>query len=209
MLKSSKKKKIENYIQKIIDGLMKDTKESIASGMSDKQVIERITKATVNKVTPESKMIMSSVYNMMMDATLSEELFQEPENKTVFYQTDILKELNAKFTFEVPTNIDYQESKKELDNWIKDGSAVVVVAGGIASIKFKSFLPIGISLAVAIAAIMGLVLYNNSKKKDNTNINTLVSDYLEGVKASLLAWVETIENYYDGRVDDIKKGLNA
>lgn len=209
MLKSSEKKKIENYIQKIIDGLMKDTKESIASGMSDKQVIERITKATVNKVTPESKMIMSSVYNMMMDATLSEELFQEPENKTVFYQTDILKELNAKFTFEVPTNIDYQESKKELDNWIKDGSAVVVVAGGIASIKFKSFLPIGISLAVAIAAIMGLVLYNNSKKKDNTNINTLVSDYLEGVKASLLAWVETIENYYDGRVDNIKKGLNA
>lgn len=209
MLKSSEKKKIENYIQKIIDGLMKDTKESIASGMSDKQVIERITKATVNKVTPESKMIMSSVYNMMMDATLSEELFQEPENKTVFYQTDILKELNAKFTFEVPTNIDYQESKKELDNWIKDGSAVVVVAGGIASIKFKSFLPIGISLAVAIAAIMGLVLYNNSKKKDNTNINTLVSDYLEGVKALLLAWVETIENYYDGRVDNIKKGLNA
>lgn len=209
MLKSSEKKKIENYIQKIIDGLMKDTKESIASGMSDKQVIERITKATVNKVTPESKMIMSSVYNMMMDATLSEELFQEPENKTVFYQTDILKELNAKFTFEVPTNIDYQESKKELDNWIKDGSAVVVVAGGIASIKFKSFLPIGISLAVAIAAIMGLVLYNNSKKKDNTNINTLVSDYLEGVKASLLVWVETIENYYDGRVDNIKKGLNA
>ena len=39
MLKSSDEKKIENYIQKIIDGLLKDTRQSIDSGMSDKKVI--------------------------------------------------------------------------------------------------------------------------------------------------------------------------
>ena len=209
MLKGSDKRKIENYIQKIIDGLMKDTKESIASGTSDKQVIERITKATVNKFTPESKMIMSSVYNMMMDDTLAEEIFQNLENKTAFYEMDILKDLNSKFVFEVPDKIDYQESKKELDNWIKGGSAVVVVVGGVASIKFKSFIPLGISLSVVLAAIMGMVIYNNSKENSGTNINTLVSDYLNSVQESLLAWVETIENYYDKRIDQLKKGMNA
>lgn len=209
MLKSSDKRKIENYIQKIIDGLMKDTKESIAFGMSDKQVIDRITKATVNKFTPESKMIMASVYNMMMDDTLAEEIFQKLENKTAFYQMDILKDLNSKFVFEVPDKIDYQESKKELDKWIKGGSAVVVVAGGVASIKFKSFIPLGISLAVVLVAIMGMVIYNNSKKNSGTNINTLVSDYLNSVQKSLLAWVETIENYYDKKIDQLKKGMNA
>lgn len=209
MLKSSDKKKIENYIQKIIDGLMKDTKESIAAGMSDKQVIDRITKATVNKFTPESKMIMSSVYNMLMDATLSEDIFQDPENKTAFYEMDILKDLNGKFVFEVPDNIDYQESKKELDNWIKGGSAVVVVAGGVASIKFKSFIPIGISLEVVLAAIMGMIIYNNRKKNSGTNINALVSEYLTSVQESLLAWIETIEDYYDRQINQLKKGMNA
>ena len=209
MLKISDKKKIENYIQKIIDGLMKDTKESIASGMSDKQVIERITKATVNKLTPESKMIMSSVYNMMMDETLAGEMFQDPENKAAFYQMDILKDLNNKFIFDVPDKIDYQESKKELDNWIKGGSAVVVVVGGVARIKFKSLIPIGISLAVALAAIMGMIIYNNSKNSNKTNINSLVSEYLYSVQKSLLAWVETIESYYDERIVQLKKGMNA
>ena len=152
---------------------------------------------------------MSSVYNMLMDATLSEDIFQDPENKTAFYEMDILKDLNGKFVFEVPDNIDYQESKKELDNWIKGGSAVVVVAGGVASIKFKSFIPIGISLAVVLAAIMGMIIYNNRKKNSGTNINALVSEYLTSVQESLLAWIETIEDYYDRQINQLKKGMNA
>lgn len=209
MLKSSDKKKIENYIQKIIDGLLKDTRQSIASGMSDKQVIERITKATVNKLTPESKMIMSSVYNMMMDETLSEEQFQDMENKTAFYQMDILKELNSKFSFDVPDRIDYSESKNELDKWIKGGSVAVVVIGGAVSIKFKSFVPLGVSVAVALAAIMGLIIYNKSQSNNKTNINSFVSEYLSSVQTSLMAWVESIESYYDERIEELKKGMNA
>ena len=208
MLKSSYKIKIKNYIQKIIDGLMKDTKESIASGMSDKQVIERITRATVNKLTPESKMIMSSVYNMMVDDTLADDIFQNPENKTAFYQMDILKDLNSKFIFEVPDKIDYQESKRELDNWIKCGSIAVVV-GGVVSIKFKSFIPVGISFAVVLAAIMGMIIFNNSKKGNSTNINALVFEYLNSVQESLLEWIDTIENYYDEKIEQLKKGMNA
>ena len=93
MLKNSDKNKVENYIQKIINGLLNDTNKSIVSGMSDKQVIDRITKATVNKISHESKMIISSVYNMLMNDTLSEDFFQEPSNKALFYELNILKKL--------------------------------------------------------------------------------------------------------------------
>mgnify|MGYP007094681562 FL=1 len=209
MLKSSDKEKIENYIQKLIDGLLKDTKQSIDSGMSDRRVIERVTKATVNKLTPESKMIMSSAYNMMMDETLSEELFQEPENKTAFYQMDILKELNSKFSFYVPDKIDYSESKNELDKWIKGGSVVVVVIGGAVSIKFKNLVPFGVSVAVALAAIMGLIIYNKCQSNNKSNINSIVSEYLNSVQVSLIAWIESIENYYDGKIVELKKGMDA
>lgn len=207
MLKSSDKEKIENYIQKLIDGLLKDTKQSIDSGMSDRQVIERVTKATVNKLTPESKMIMSSAYNMMMDETLSEELFQEPENKTAFYQMDILKELNSKFSFYVPDKIDYSESKNELDKWIKGGSVVVVVIGGAVSIKFKNLVPFGISVVVALAAIMGLIIYNKCQSNNKSNINSIVSEYLNSVQVSLIAWIESIENYYDEKLLNLRKEL--
>ena len=91
MLKNSDKNKVENYIQKIINGLLNDTNKSIVSGMSDKQVIDRITKATVNKISHESKMIISSVYNMLMNDTLSEDFFQEPSNKALFYELNIEK----------------------------------------------------------------------------------------------------------------------
>lgn len=209
MLKSSDKKKIENYIQNLIDGLLKNTKQSIDSGMSDRQVIERITKATVNKLTPESKMIMSSVYNMMMDDTLSEKIFQAPENKTAFYEMDILKELNSKFSFDVPDRIDYSESKNELDKWIKAGSVAVVVAGGAISIKFKNFVPLGISVAVALAAIMGLIIYSKCQNSNKSNINSIVSEYLYSVQVSLITWIESIESFYDERIDELKKGMDA
>lgn len=209
MLKSDDKIKIEKYIKKIINELANDAKESIASGMTDKEVIDRITKVTVNKVTPESKMIMSSVYKMLSRETLSEELFQNTEKKAAFYQINILNDLNNRFVFDVPDKIDYSESKNELDKWIKGGSVAVVVIGGAVSIKFKSFVPFGISLAVAIAAIMGLIIYNKNHSNNKTNINSLISEYLRSVQTSLMAWVESIESYYDERIEELKKGMNA
>lgn len=209
MLKSDDKIKIEKYIKKIINELANDAKESIASEMTDKEVIDRITKVTVNKVTPESKMIMSSVYKMLSRETLSEELFQNTENKAAFYQINILNDLNNRFVFDVPDKIDYSESKNELDKWIKGGSVAVVVIGGAVSIKFKSLVPFGISLAVAIAAIMGLIIYNKNHSNNKTNINSLISEYLRSVQTSLMAWVESIESYYDERIEELKKGMNA
>lgn len=170
---------------------------------------EYIKNATVNKLMPESKMIMSSVYNMMMDDTLSEESFQNPENRTAFYQMDILKELNNKFSFDVPDKINYSESKNELDKWIKSGSAAVVIVGGAVSVKFKSFVPFGISLAIVIVAIMGLLVSNKSRSNDKTNINLLISEYLASVQTSLMAWIKSIESYYDERIEELKKGMNT
>ena len=83
-----------------------------------------------------------------------------------------------------------------------------MAVGGVISIKFKSFLPLGISLAIAFAAIMGLILHNKSNDNRKSSNDTVISEYLNGVKKSLLAWIDTIEKYYDSRVCDIKKGLN-
>lgn len=209
MLKSDDKLKIEKYIIKLMDELAKDAKDSIASGKNDKEVIDRITKVTVNKVTPESKMIMTSIYKMLSRDTLSEELFQNTENKAAFYEIDILSDLNNRFIFDVPDKIDYSESKNELDKLIESGSVAVVVVGGAVSIIFKSFVPFEISLAVAIAAIMGLIIYNKNQSNNKISINSLISEYLRSVQTALMSWVETIESYYDERIAELMKGMNA
>ena len=94
MLQSDERVKIEQYINKISEGIYKEAKKCIQSGMSDKQVIDKVINVTVKKFTPESKMIMSSVYNTMMEHTLAKPLFQTAQNKAAFYERDILKDLN-------------------------------------------------------------------------------------------------------------------
>lgn len=202
MLQSDEKRKIEQYVNKISASIFSEAKKSIQSGMPDKQVIERVITITVNKFTPESKMIMSSTYNMMMEHTLAEPIFQEPQNKAAFYEMNILKELNSQFNFDVPNHIDYEKSEEEINEWIKIGA--IVVAGGIISIPTKSLIPIGI--ASIVAGLMFLLL-KNSKDSAKQDTNHLIEEYLNDVTKTMMNWVNTIEEYYDERIAILKREL--
>ena len=156
MLQSEEKAQVEQYVTKICESIFREAEKYIQSGMSDKQVIDRIITITVNKFTPESKMILSSVYNMMMERTLAKPIYQITRNRAAFFELNILKELNSKFLFDVPNRIDYEESRITIDKWIADG--VIVVAGGV--ISFLATNPIPIGMAVIVAAVMLFILKN-------------------------------------------------
>ena len=70
-------KKLEAYVDKLIAGLKRDTERAKSNGASGEQLIEKVTSMTVSKLTPESKMILSSAYNMMMEHTLAEDYFTD------------------------------------------------------------------------------------------------------------------------------------
>lgn len=202
MLKNSDMKKLEQYIDKIIDGIKTDTNKNIKLGMSDKQLIDKVINVTVNKFTPESKMILSSTYNMLMENTLSDVKYSDAENKAAFYEMDILKELNGKFNFEVPKDINYQESRKEINKWVESGAVVIV--GGVISISLASWMPVGI--AVVIVGIMELLL-KDEQKCDSEGIDVLINEYLRNVKQSVLSWINSIAEYYDTRVAQLERGM--
>lgn len=202
MLQNDEKNKIEQYITKISESILGEAKKCIQTGMSDKQVIDRVITITVNKFTPESKMVMSSAYNMMMEYTLAKPIFQTAQNKAAFYEMDILKELNSKFNFDVPKHIDYEESKAEMNKWIKAGAVVVV--GGLISIPTKSLIPIGI--AVIVAGVM-LLLLKDSENGKTQEISCLIKNYLDDVKKTMMQWLNTVEKYYDERVARLEREL--
>lgn len=202
MLSKEEKKKIEEHIAKLTNDILSDTINSVNSGVSKKKIIDDCIMYTVSKFTPESKMLLSSVYNMLMERTLKEEFFTNSHNKASFYEMNIFKELNEKFNFEIPSKIEYEESERKINEWIKAG--IITIIGGVISISLKKASPI--IVAVVIAGIMRVINKNkeNNKKEDLT---ALVKEYLESVKQSLLSWVDSIAEYYDERVNELKKEL--
>lgn len=202
MLSKEEKKKIEEHIAKLTNDILSDTINSVNSGVSKKKIIDDCIMYTVSKFTPESKMLLSSVYNMLMERTLKEEFFTNSHNKASFYEMNIFKELNEKFNFEIPSKIEYEESERKINEWIKAG--IITIIGGVISISLKKASPI--IVAVVIAGIMTVINKNkeNNKKEDLT---ALVKEYLESVKQSILSWVDSIAEYYDERVNELKKEL--
>jgi len=201
MLLAEDKKKLESYVDKLIDGLKKDTAKAKSNGVSGEQLIEKVTNMTVSKLTPESKMILSSAYNMMKEHTLAEDYFADSAHKAAFYSADILKELSKKFDFAVPSEINYEKGNTEVAKMMASGAVIVV--GGIVSFTLKSWIPIGI--AAVIAGIMAFVLKNNGGTSSVKNIDSIIDEYYASVKKSLLAWVDSIDTYYDKAVAEIKE----
>lgn len=201
MLLAEDKKKLESYVDKLIDGLKKDTAKAKSNGVSGEQLIEKVTNMTVSKLTPESKMILSSAYNMMKEHTLAEDYFADSAHKAAFYSADILKELSKKFDFAVPSEINYEKGNTEVAKMMASGAVIVV--GGIVSFTLKSWIPIGI--AAVIAGIMAFVLKNNGGTSSVNNIDSIINEYYASVKKSLLAWVDSIDTYYDKAVAEIKE----
>lgn len=200
MLLSEDKTKLETYVDKLIDGLKKDVIKAKNNGVSGEQLIEKVTNMTVSKLTPESKMIMSSAYNMMMKHTLAEDYFADSSHKAAFYKSDILKGLTQKFDFDVPNEINYKKSNTEINKVMASGAVVIV--GGIVSFTLKSWIPIGI--AAVIAGIMAFILNNNSASSVK-DVDCVINEYYASVKKSLLAWVDSIDAYYDKAVAEIKE----
>lgn len=201
MLDKNDKKKLEKRIDELIENISSDVKSN-RKGMPDKQVIDKLINTAVNRLTPESKMLLSSTYNMMKKQTLADSLYDNANNKAAFYEMNILKELNSKFNFDIPQNIDYEESEKEISKWVKLGA--VVISGGVISISVSSYIPI--SIAVVIGGIMSSVLKDKTGKT-NINIDSLIDEYLDKVKQSLWNWINSIVEYYDGKIDELKRKL--
>lgn len=202
MLANEEKKKIEKYIEKINIDILEEVRKSLQSRLPEKQVVDKIITITVNKFIPQSKMIMSSAYNMMMKETLAKPIFQIAQNKAAFYELNILKELNEKFNFDIPNKIDYEESKIEIGKLLTTG--VVIVTGGIISISMNSWIPVGIAAIIAGAMFF---LLKDSTMNEKQDVDYLIKEYLENVKKSLLQWIESIEKYYDKKIFDLERKL--
>lgn len=201
MLSNSERNQIREYIGKVCQEIYKNALENIENGMKDKDVVNQVSIMTVNRMVPESKMVLSSVYSMLADITLSEDLFQDPLNESKFRGMNLESELRGKFNFTVPDKIAYKKSEEQIDLWIKGGAIAV---GGAMSITLKSLIPIGI--AALLVGLMAISIRGQGSAEDKT-VEVLIKKYLEKVGESVMQWVAAIEDYYEERVNELKESL--
>lgn len=204
MLSKEDLSKVEKHIDSVLNEI-RQCISTIPTGMSEKKRLDEIVKITVNKVTPESKMILTGVCKQLTGATLEKTMYSDPQIKAAFYQEDIAKQVNDSFDFTVPAQIDFDEINIEVKKLIGCG-AIVIGASGVVSIYTKKSGPVVatttvIGVAAVIAAIC-LYIYKNRKKSE---VEVLVDQYFSSIKASLMSWINSIEEYYDKKVGEFER----
>ena len=86
MLTNEKKSELEHYIDSINCELKNLILGYIDLGLPNDVVIDKTIECTVNRYSSESKMILSSVYNHLQDATLNSTEVTTFEKKDAFYK---------------------------------------------------------------------------------------------------------------------------
>lgn len=200
MLTPRDKEKIERYVDKTISELKQTIRAFSETGMPPKAVIEKAVECTVNRFTPESKMILSNVYSTLQKQAMAAPQFQNVEKKDAFYKLHILDALNAKFSFDVPAHIDYDESAEIAKKALTIGAAGAGGLGIIAGVAAHSIVPVCIGLI--LAAIMLLILKKTPATENN--VSEAVDSYLAAVKDALMQWVGDIERFFDEQVAAIQ-----
>ena len=189
-----------NQVKARIDTINKKLKaeadQALSDGWSINEVLEQLTAHAVREFTPESKLLMNSIYNVLSKETLETEFFQVTAHEAAFNKRNIQMDIANHFSFEVPDKVDF---KKDYNELLASGGIVVV--GGLVSIGMESLIPI--SIAAVIAAIMyGLIAKN---KKENQG--QLIDQYLISIRGTLVRWLESIAEYYDQQVEALKAEL--
>ena len=196
MLNNEELKKIEDYI----DESIKDISDK--SNIKDKNDLESLVKTTINIMTPKSKMISTSIYDFLKKHTLTNDLYNNSSNKADFYRMNFSKQLEDKFTFEIPNDIDI----KKYENYANAIIASGIIAGGIGAIPIRMYTKT-LTIPIAIGAIIAFVVYKQLKKKQFSKLDEIKKEYLLNVKDAFMQWVKSVDEYYESIIKDFEKGL--
>lgn len=206
MLDHEAREKIRQHIARLMEEVRTDARAAQSAGVRGRARIDQAVRTTVSRLAPESQMLLSDIYNILVKKTLAKDLYRIQRNKAAFYERNIRKDLNAKFVFDIPVQIDYEESKVVVNRWI--GAGAVLLVGGVISISMETLVPIGI--AVVLAGLMVVLLGDGSLlrgRADDSKVGALLCAYFQNVEQSLLVWVDSIAAYYDAEIAELERKL--
>lgn len=206
--------KINSKVEVMFDELQKKVSAIVASSSTSREAIDRVTKTVSSELTTRSKSILSDMLFDLSDDLTGTEFFKDISRQNKFSEINLRQEILNKYKFMPSTTVDYKAAMKEIEA-LAVGGTVLVIGGvievGVVLIKGLSLsslapIPIGILLVASIGAALAdyFVVSSSHSKKQMVNA---IDNYLVQVKKQFLNWFDEVENYFNMRVEEIKKTM--
>lgn len=206
--------KINSKVDVMFDELQKKISAIVASSSTSREAIDRVTATVSSELTARSKSILSDMLFDLSDDLMKTEFFKDISRQNKFSEINLRQEILNKYKFAPSTTIDYKVASREIEALAVGGT--VFVAGGlievgtvlIKGLSMSSLVPIPISVLLVASIGAALADYlavspNRSKKQ----MVTAIDNYLDQVKTQFLNWFDEVENYFNMRVEEIKKTM--
>lgn len=206
--------KINSKVDVMFDELQKKVSALVASSSTSREAIDRVTATVSSELTARSKSILSDVLFDLSDDLMETEFFKDISRQNKFSEINLRQEILNKYKFAPSTTVDYKVASREIEALVVGGTVFVV--GGlievgtvlIKGLSMSSLVPIPISVLLVASIGAALADYlavspNRSKKQ----MVTAIDNYLDQVKKQFLNWFDEVENYFNMRVEEIKKTM--
>lgn len=206
--------KINSIVDVMFDELQKKVSAIVASSSTSREAIDRVTATVSSELTARSKSILSDMLFDLSDDLMETEFFKDISRQNKFSEINLRQEILNKYKFAPSTTVDYKVASREIEALAVGGTVFVV--GGlievgtvlIKGLSMSSLVPIPISVLLVASIGAALADYlavspNRSKKQ----MVTAIDNYLDQVKKQFLNWFDEVENYFNMRVEEIKKTM--
>lgn len=199
-----------------VDSIFVELRKRVMTIVSESSTTEEAANKVVLLISSElatrSKSILSDMLFTLTDNLMETDFFREVSKQNKFTEINIRQEILNKYQFSPSSNVDYKEASK-VTNAIMAGCFSFGLGGVIeigyiliSGLKFSTLFPIPIS--VLLIASFGLALtdyYAIEPNRSKKSFLNAVDCYLKKTQKQFFEWFDEVENYFNGRVEEIKQ----
>ena len=204
-------------IDKMFNDLRIEIQEVVYETGSLNDAINNIYQRVISETTSRSELILGDMLFELDRALFNTPFFADNlSRKNEFSSLGLRKEITNKYQFTTAAIVNYQEASRIMHAF-KIGGGILIFGGVLglgvivsSGLELSSLVPIPVSalFAAAIgAAMMDYLVIEPQKSKKR--FSSAVDKYLNEAKKQYFSWFDSVENYYNMRVEQIKETIQG
>lgn len=187
---------------------------AIVESNSANEAVNMICQSVSSEMTSRSKTMLSDMLFDLNDSLLCTSFFADVSRQNKFMELNLRKEILSKYQFTTNKVIDYREVSRLMQT-IKVGGGTLAIGGVceigavlIAGLSLSSLVPVPVGILIAASFGAAMVNYFVTEPNQNRkNISQATDKYLIEAQKQFLSWFDEVENYFNNRVDELKKTI--
>lgn len=202
-------KELESNINEVFSELHTKIEEIIDESNTYKVASDRITNTIASRVVTESEGYIVDLYTSLVDDIKKDDYFKNPKHLNDFYRLKLKEEIDKKYNFDITSLEGYKKGIEfnEINNiYMTIGAAAGTLSvGGILKFAISEIVNIPFIVIVAGAIAVTLAVNKSILIKNKNEFKRVVNKYLNDIKNEILDWLEDIADYFQSRVNSLRR----